>query len=755
MGYRVRLDSRVSAATRIEVVTEGILTRRLQRDPELSGVGLVIFDEIHERSLQADLALALCREVQQGLRADLRLLAMSATLEVEPLQRVLDGAPLVSGGSAMHPVEIRYLERDPLDPVAETLVRGVLRALEQAPGDVLAFLPGEAEIRRAQELLADAAREQDLQICPLFGNLGQEAQQAALRPRSDGGRRVVLATDIAETSLTIEGVRSVVDGGWARAPRFDPATALTRLETLRVSRAAADQRAGRAGRLGPGLCLRLWSEALQARLPARADPEILSADLAGLVLELACWGVSDPTGLAWMDGPPAAAYAQARDLLASLDALDREGRVTPQGRRMAELGLHPRLAHMVLEGERLGCRGLAADLAALLSERDPFPRGATPGRSVDLAERLRLLALWRREGAGPVRAAQGDPAACARIHKLAKQLGGGSAAAGCSAGALLAAAYPDRVGRRRDASTPVYRLASGGAARLPEDDPLRGAELIVAPVVQARGAEGRIHLAAPITLAEVRQVLGAHLERVASVRWDERSAAVSAVHEERLGPLVLERRPLHAPDPASVARALIEGIRRGGLAALPWTDQARALQARLLCLRDWLPQGHWPDVSGRVLLDTLDDWLLPWVGSMTRLEQLRRLSLEQMLRARLDWDHQQALERLAPERIQVPSGSRRPLQYRPGGPPVLAVRLQELFGLARTPCVCAGRVPVLLHILSPAQRPIQVTQDLAGFWERTYPEVKKELKGRYPKHHWPEDPWQAIPTAGVRPRPRD
>jgi ATP-dependent helicase HrpB len=756
VGYRVRLERRVSAATRIEVVTEGILTRRLQADPELSGVGLVIFDEFHERSLQADLGLALCRDVQSGLREDLRLLVMSATLEVERLQRVLDGAPVLSGGALIHPVEIRYLDRDPVDGIAETVARGVLRALDREAGDVLAFLPGEAEIRRAESLLADAARDRDVRLCPLFGNLGQEAQLAALRPRQRGGRRVVLATDIAETSLTIEGVRCVVDGGWARVPRFDPGTALTRLETLRVSRASADQRAGRAGRLGPGVCLRLWSEGRQARLPAREDPEILSADLAGLVLELALWGLSEPAALAWVDPPPLGALAQARDLLRSLDALDAEGRITAQGRRMAGLGLHPRLAHLVLESERRGCLGLGADLAALLSERDLFPRGTARARSVDLGDRLRLLDLWRRGGGGAVRAGDGDAAACARVHKIASQLlsrkDRGSPLA-CTIGALLAAAYPDRVGRRRDRAGAAYLFVSGGAARLPEDDPLRSAELLVAPSVRARGAEGRIHLAAPIGLEEIRQTLGHQVARFDVVRWDERAGAVDAVSEERLGPLVLERKALRAPDPLAVGRALLEGVRRAGPTALPWTEQARRLQARWLTVRGWQPEESWPDISDQTLMDSLDQWLLPWLGSMSRLDQLRRLDLEQILRSRLDWDRQQALDRLAPERIEVPSGSRKQILYSPGEPPVLAVRLQELFGLAETPRVCAGRVPLLLHLLSPAQRPIQVTQDLAGFWHRTYPEVKKELKGRYPKHYWPDDPWSAVPTAAARPRP--
>jgi ATP-dependent helicase HrpB len=597
-----------------------------------------------------------------------------------------------------------------------------------------------------------------VKLVPLFGNLGRDAQLDALRPRADGGRRVVLATDIAETSLTIEGVTCVVDSGWRRAPRFDPNTALTRLETVRVSKASAEQRSGRAGRVGPGVCYRLWTRALQDRLPERAQPEILDADLAGLVLELALWGVSDPADLAWIDPPPRGAVAQARDLLRLLDALDPEGLITPQGRRMAAMGLHPRLAHLVLEGERRGALQLGADLAALLSERDPFPRQHGADRSADLSDRLSLLAVWRRDGAAAVRRRGGDPGVCARIHKLSERLrsrveprreAGGAA---MSPGGLLASAYPDRVALRRDCASGVYRLASGGAARLREDDPLRIDALLVIPSLLAGRAEGRVFLAAPVSRAELDEVLAEHLEHAESVSWDARAKAVAAVAEVRLGTLVLERSVLGSPNPDAVAAALMAGIRQAGLGALPWTRSARRLQARMESLRRWQPEAGWPDVSDPTLESSLEDWLLPWIHGSSRLDQLQRLDLEGVLRSRLDWPRQQVLDRLAPESLTVPSGSRKRLDYAAGPQPVLAVRLQELFGLADTPRVCDGEVPVLLHLLSPAQRPIQVTQDLRGFWERTYPEVRKELKGRYPKHYWPDDPWSAIPTARVRPR---
>jgi len=758
VGYRVRLEQQVCPETRIEVVTEGILTRRLQQDPGLDGVGLVVFDEMHERSVQADLGLALCRDVQRGLREDLRLLLMSATLEVDALQRALDAPEVICGGAQPYSVEICHLEREPDKGVAETVASAVLQAVRQQPGDLLAFLPGEAEIRRVETLLGAALDSAGVALMPLFGALGREAQLDALQPSAGGRRRVVLATDIAETSLTIEGVRCVVDGGWRRASRFDPSTALTRLDTVRISKASAEQRAGRAGRLGPGVCYRLWTRATHDRLPERDRPEILSADLAGLMLELALWGVTDPASLCWIDPPPRGAVGQARDLLQALGALDAAGRISPQGRHMASLGLHPRLAHLVLEGAGAGCLGLAADLAALLSERDPLPRPQGLERSADLSERLSLLEAWRRQGAAGVRSQGGDVGGCARIHKLSARLrrrlgnAGDATSDRGSPGALLASAYPDRVAQRRAGGSAVYRLASGGAARLSEDDPLRTSELLVVPSLHAGRGEGRIFLAAPVSRPELRRVLGDHLQSAESVAWDARAGAVAALRETRLGVLVLERLPLISPDPQAVASALLAGIRGAGLQVLPWTPAARRLQARLESLRQWLPEESWPDVSDDGLASALEDWLVPWLGGMTRLEQLRRLDLVAILGARLDWSQRQELERLAPESIVVPSGSRKRLDYGPGEQPVLAARVQELFGLADTPRVCDGRVSVLLHLLSPANRPIQVTQDLRGFWERTYPEVRKELKGRYPKHYWPEDPWAATPTAGVRPR---
>ena len=754
VGYRVRFDSRVSNKTRIEVVTEGILTRRLQQDPGLEGVGLVIFDEFHERSLQADLGLALCLDIQQGLREELRLLVMSATLDTAAVGSLLNNAPVIIGQGECHPVAMHYLDANPKERIPEAAVKGVRRALSEQVGDMLVFLPGSGEISRVGETLKPELERAGIDLCPLYGDLSREAQDWAIQPHPDGKRRVVLASAIAETSLTIEGISTVVDAGWSRLPRFDPNTGLTRLETLRLSRAAADQRAGRAGRLGPGVCYRLWSESTQASLTPHRPPEIQDADLAPFALELAQWGISDLAQLRWLDPPPAGAFSQAQELLQALDALDEQGRITSVGGRMVAQAVHPRLAHMLLLGAEHGQAGLAADLAALVSERDLMPRRPGEMRPVDIEERLRLLALWREQGKGAARSAGADPTACARIDRVSRQLKPRNEGRGAplSIGTLLASAYPDRVAKRRGADSGVFQLASGRGARLPEGDLLGGREYLVAAQLDAGQREGRVFLAAPISLQELREHQAKHIEQCSVVRWESQSEAVIAQQEERLGALLLSRRLLETADPEALCDAMLQGIRQMGLGCLPWSDGAREWQTRALSLSHWQPEAGWPDLSDQALLQTLEAWLTPWLDGVTRRSHLQRLDLAAILRSSLDWQQQQALEELAPTHIQVPSGSRKRLEYRPGEAPILAVRLQEMFGLAETPTVCRGRVPVMLHLLSPAQRPIQVTQDLRGFWERTYSEVKKELKGRYPKHHWPDDPWSAQPTARAKPR---
>jgi ATP-dependent helicase HrpB len=753
VGYRVRMDSRISARTRIEVVTEGILTRRLQADPGLEGVGLVIFDEFHERSLHADLALALCLDVQRGLREDLRLLVMSATLEATPVAELLGGVPVVTSAGRSHSVEVRYLDRDPQGDVSAYTAAAVQRALAEQPGDVLVFLPGGREIRLTHERLAESPVFRGVSVYPLHGDLPREQQDRAIQSDPDGRRKVVLATSIAETSLTIDGIGAVVDAGWSRVPRFDPRTGLTRLATVRVTRDAAEQRAGRAGRLGPGIAYRLWSEAMQHGLVARATPEILSADMAPLALELGLWGVRHAESLAWLDPPPQGALAQARQLLQGLDALDGEGIATPAGRAMAALGVHPRLAHMLLEGKALGCAGLACDVAALIVERDLLSGQAARGCS--LAERLEPLHAYRVGGGAAARRHGADPAACQRVEQAARQwrrlLGADEEGEGGhvdQAGLLLALAYPDRIAMRRDPGAERYVLSSGRGVRLPAGDALmRHPYLAVASLDAGGTGEGTVWLAAPVSLEDLRAHLGGRIQRHEVVRWDGREQAVVAQQEERLGELVLGRRPLPRPAGEALCLALLEGIRRQGLECLPWTHAARDWQARVLSLRRWLPEEGWPDVSDQRLAETLENWLAPHVEGMTRIEHLKRLDVLAVLQGLLDWKQRAALDQAAPTHIQVPSGSRLRLKYQPGEPPVLAVKLQEMFGLADGPRVAAGRVSVILHLLSPARRPIQVTQDLRSFWERTYPEVRKELKGRYPKHPWPDDPWSAVPTA--------
>ena len=752
VGYRIRFDTKVSKTTRIEVVTEGILTRRLQSDPGLEGVGLVIFDEFHERHLHGDLALALCLDSRRTLREDLKLLVMSATLDGDAVAALLGGAPVLTGHGRRFPVEVRYAARDSDENLLHTVKQAVLHALEHETGDVLVFLPGGWEIRRTQQMIESELMGQPVDVCPLYGDLPWEAQDRAIRPTDGARRKVVLATPIAETSLTIEGIGVVIDSGLVRVPEFDPRTGLTRLTTLRISRASAEQRAGRAGRLGPGVCERLWSETTQRGLMARSIPEIRAADLAPLALELAQWGVRDAGTLSWLDPPPPGALAQARGMLMQLGALDHDGVITPSGRAMAALPLHPRLAHMIDRADAQGMGGLACDLAALLSERDVFVGESR--RSCDVLERVEALRAFRAGGREGVRALGADPSACARVDQAARQYqrwlrnrptdGAGDAD---TVGILLAFAYPDRVARQRAPGDVRYLLASGRGARLPAHEHRVRPPWLVAASLDAGEVEGAIYLAAAVDLDMLRREMASQIRTEDIVRWDAQLQRVVARREDRLGELVIGSVPLADPDPERVRAAVLDGIRGLGVAALPWTRDAREFQARVLSVRHWFPNENWPDVSDAALEETLDEWLGPYLGGGTRRDHLDRVDLLAALHARLDWKQRQRLDEGTPTHLTVPSGSRLRLEYRPGESPVLAVKLQEMFGLADTPRVAWGRVPVTLHLLSPARRPIQVTQDLRGFWERTYAEVKKELKGRYPKHPWPDDPWKAVPTA--------
>lgn len=752
VGYRIRFDSKVSARTRIEVVTEGVLTRRVQSDPALDGIGLVIFDEFHERHLETDLALALVRDAQRLLRPDLKILVMSATLDGEGIARLLDAPLVVSEGRAF-PVDIRYIARETDGRIADRVVSAIRAAFAEEEGDILVFLPGGGEIRQVQLMLSDLGASAD--VLPLYGDLPWEQQDRALRPGPR--RKVVLATPIAETSLTIEGVRVVIDSGYARVPQFDPASGLTRLATVRVARASADQRAGRAGRLGPGVCYRLWTEGTHRGLLAQPLPEIKTADLAGLALDLALWGAQEADALTWLDPPPPGALAQARELLRDLAALDESNRITPLGREMAALPMHPRLAHLVKVAQERGAGSLGCDIAALLSERDIYTAGER--QTVDISARLDALRAFRGRGRSGVRAMGADADACARVDRAAQQWrrlirAQADSTDTSEAGALVALAYPDRVAAQRRPNDVRYVLASGRGARLPQYESISRPPFLVAAHLDAGQGEGVIHLAAPLTLNDIRDVLADRVVKSDIVRWDEQSESIIARREERLGELVLASENLRDPPAELVAAAMLEGVRRMGLGVLPWTTEARAWQARVLSMRAWFPDESWPDVSDATLEQALEHWLAPFLGRCTRRDHLARLDLLEVLRSQIDYKQSQRLQEGAPTHLSVPSGSRLPLEYRPGEAPVLAVKLQEMFGLADTPRVAFGRVPVVLHLLSPARRPIQVTQDLRGFWDRTYAEVKKELKGRYPKHPWPDDPMLAPPTARTVRKPR-
>lgn len=757
VGYRIRLDSKVGPRTRIEVVTEGILARRLQDDPALEGVGLVIFDEFHERSLDADLALALTLNGRELLRdTPLKVLLMSATLEGERLSALLGEAPVVSSEGRMYPVDIRWgAPWQPGEWIEPRVVQTVLQALSDESGSLLVFLPGQAEIRRvAEQLEGSLAGRADVLLCPLHGELELSAQRTAIEPAPAGRRKVVLATNIAETSLTIDGVRVVVDAGLARVPRFDPASGMTRLDTQRISRASATQRAGRAGRLEPGVCYRLWSQSQHDQLAAYGEAEILQADLAGLALQLARWGV-EPFDLVWLDVPPPAAFAQARDLLTRLGALDERGVFTPHGHAMAELPAHPRIAHLLLRGQALGLGALAADLAALLSERD-FLRGA----GADLHSRLSLLA-------GESRASGGSRGGVQRARQLARQfrsyLRGNAAEAVADPehprwlGCLLAFAYPDRIARQRRAGGAEYRLANGRAALFAEADALMKHEwLVIADLGSRQGQrEERIYLAADLEPALFDGPLAEQVRELDVLDWDEREGVLRAERQRKVGELVLDSRALPQLDEAARGRALLALVRRKGLELLAWTPELRQWQARIALLRrldlEQKGESEWPDLSDAALRDSLEEWLLPFLGKVSRLSHFASLDLPAMLAALLPWPLPQRLDELAPKALNVPSGSRIAIDYSEQ-PPVLAVRLQELFGLAETPRIAGGRQSVLLHLLSPARRPVQVTQDLASFWANTYAEVKKDLKGRYPKHYWPDDPLIAEPTARAKPR---
>lgn len=745
VGYRTKLDSQISSATQIEVVTEGILTRLIQHDPMLEDYAVVIFDEFHERSLHADLGLALVRESQQALRDDLRILVMSATLDSAPIARVLGDVPIISSAGRAFAVDVLYRpvpqnSRNPLDAV----VAVIHEALAAQSGSLLVFLPGAGEIRRVENQLRGQLAG-DVLLAPLYGNLKAEEQDRAIAPAAAGTRKVVLASAIAETSLTIEGVRVVIDSGQQRRARFDPNSGMTRLITTRVSKASAEQRKGRAGRTEPGVCYRLWSESEQAALMAFTPAEIQEADLLALVLELAQWGARNPDQLSWIDPPPPAHWSQAVELLQLLGMLDAEGAISEHGKAARNLGIHPRLANMVLQGRRLGLGAAAADLAALLDERDLL--GANAG--ADLHDRLRVLH-------GEYRPPRLDMARLQHIRQMAKRLLSNASEradlpSATETGRLLALAYPDRIAQRRVGQSPRYQLSNGKGAILREDDALAGQPWLVAADLDGQAREATIYLAAPLDIADVEQDLAALITESEEAVWDDKRGTVVARRVRKLGQLILTEKELAKPDSALIEQGLLNAVRTKGLDSLAWTDAALQWRARVALLAKVFPE-EWPDLSDEALLAHLEDWLLPFLHGMQRWADLQKLNLIEALNTLLSYPQQQQLQTLAPVALSIPTGQQVKLDYSAENGPVLAAKLQALFGWQDTPKVANGRVPVLIHLLSPAQRPLAVTADLANFWRNVYPEVRKDNRGRYPKHPWPEDPLTAAAQQGVKRR---
>jgi ATP-dependent RNA helicase HrpB len=741
VGLRARLATRIGPATRIEVVTEGVFTRLILADPALTGVGTVLFDEFHERSLDADLGLALALDAQRGLRDDLRLLVMSATLEGGRVAALLGAAPLVESAGRAHPVETRYLGRDPRARLEDQMADAISRALRAEPGSILAFMPGQGEIRRVADRLDERLSSDEVIVAPLYGALDMAAQRRAVAPAPTGRRKVVLATSIAETSLTIEGVRVVIDCGLARVPRYEPDVGVTRLDTVRVSRAAADQRRGRAGRTQPGVCYRLWDEPQTASLPAYAEPEVCAADLAPLVLDCAEWGALDPRTLAWLDPPTESQLAAAREELLALGALDAEGRITEAGRRLRALPLPPRLARMVLAAAKFGAERDAADIAAVIVER------GLGGNDADLSHRLDTFRRDRSRRAQDMRRlAEG----WARVGRACATPEPSLPRGSTSAAALLALAYPERIAKARGAPG-QFLLASGRGAALDAADPLARAPYLVVAELQGAAAATRILLAAAIDEAEVLAIAADRLRESTELTFDRAAAALRARRVRRLDALTLASEPIAVAPNEESARMLAAGIAELGVDKLPWSRAQQQLRQRVAFLRR-AAGGDWPDLGDAVLAAEAGTWLAPILVGKTRLAEVTSDDLDAALGARLPWSLKRRLDAEAPTHYLAPTGNRHAIDYEGQGAPALHIRVQELFGLDEHPAIANGRLALTLHLLSPAHRPIQITRDLPGFWSGSWGAVKAEMRGRYPRHPWPDDPTQAAPTARAKPR---
>ncbi|HXX25889.1 MAG TPA: ATP-dependent helicase HrpB [Pseudolabrys sp.] len=735
VGLRVRFGSEVSKRTRIEVVTEGVFTRLILDDPSLDGIAAVLFDEFHERSLDADLGLALARDAQQGLRDDLKILVMSATLDGARVAALLGQAPVVESHGGSFPVETRYLGRDIRRRIENQAADAVERALRAESGSQLVFLPGAGEIRRTETLLKERVREPNIDIVTLYGALDAREQDRAISPAPAGRRKVVLATSIAETSLTIEGVRIVVDSGLSRVPRYEPNVGLTRLETVRVSRAAADQRRGRAGRTEPGVCYRLWDEPQTGSLEPYTRPEILSADLSSFLINLAQWGTNDPGKLAFLDPPPVAALGEARALLTELGAIDGHGRITEEGRKLRALPLPPRLARMVVDAAAEGVGPLAAEIAAVLTERD------LGGNDPDLRHRIDQL---RRD-----RSARGQEARA--MAKRWADTAGGKGSGEQSIGALLALAYPDRVAKSRGGGSGGFLLANGRGGNVDPASSLAREPFLAVAELTGAAAASRIVLAAPVTLAEIEARFADRLEDRDAIAFDAASASLRARRTRRLGALVLAEQIKPVSPDSDAARLLAEGIAGLGVGKLPWSKVQLQLRDRVMFLRR-AEGDEWPDVSDEALARTADEWLAPFLTDKTSLSQIGGDDLAAALDALIPWNLRKRLDAEAPTHFTAPTGSNVPIDYEAEQGPTVSIRVQELFGLATHPTIAAGRVPLVLELLSPAHRPVQVTRDLSGFWRGSYADVKTDLRGRYPKHPWPDDPLIASATRRAKPR---
>lgn len=746
VGYHIRQDRRVNTHTRIEVVTEGILTRRLQNDPELKDVGLIIFDEFHERSIHADLALALCLDLCQ-INEQLKILVMSATLDAEPVSKLLGNVPIINGHGKCYPVKITYQKTLSAMHISQQAASGVINVLQQQCGDILVFLPGVADILSTERILKTYDECKNVSIDLLFGNLPQKVQDAVLYPQRNRGRRVVLATSIAETSLTIDGIANVIDSGWSKRPYYDPANGLTSLKTVRVSKSSADQRAGRAGRLGPGYCLRLWDASTHYSLPDFHAPEIVNSDLSSLVLETLLWGVDNPGDLIWLDPPRKSSYMSAISLLHSLGAIDSNNILTPLGQKLARLPLHPRLARLLVRSAETGKFETGADICALLTERDILHDKSQP--SAELTLRLELLQKWRHNHPAYKSSGRVRQDLCKRVDKTSilfkRSLTVTSKVQNdFSTASLLLSAYPDRLAQKISHQSGKYLLANGRIVKIDSSDPLNHSEYLVVANMDAGKKEGRIYLAEPIDIATIKMQHSELITTEEIIEWNQEKGKVAATLRQSIGTIVIANTQLHNVSEERITDVLAGAIDKIGLQLFDWSEKVIQLQTRIQLLREHQPETNWPDISTAHLEKNID-WLKPYISGMKNANQLRKINLQQILLSQLDYPLQQKLLKDAPEFFMVPSGSKIRIDYTQK-PPVLAVRIQEIFGLTKTPAICNGEVTLLLHLLSPARRPIQVTSDLHGFWNNSYHEVTKQLKGRYPKHFWPDNPATALAT---------